>query len=53
VIADDRQVCIPHLLRELVKVDERNTSPEWVAFSKKLKRLLRDGIRLRKRPDSP
>jgi transposase len=51
VIADDRQVCLPHLLRELVKVDERNATPEWVAFSKKLKRLLRDGIRLRKRPD--
>jgi transposase len=51
VIADDRQVCLPHLLRELVKVDERNQSPEWVAFSKKLKRLLRDGIRLRKRAD--
>ncbi len=51
VIADDRQVCLPHLLRELVKVDERNQSPEWVAFSKKLKRLLTDGIRLRKRAD--
>ena len=27
------------------------TSPEWQAFAKKLRRLLRDGIRLRKRPD--
>jgi transposase len=51
VMADDRQVCLPHLMRELVKVDERNASPEWVAFSKKLKRLLRDGLRLRKRAD--
>ena len=40
-----------HLLRELEKVDERNASPEWQAFAKKLRRLLRDGIRLRKRPD--
>ena len=51
VIADDRQVCLPHLFRELAKVDERNATPEWLAFSKKLKRLLRDGIRLRKRAD--
>jgi len=40
-----------HLLRELEKVDERNDSFEWQAFAKKLRRLLRDGIRLRKRPD--
>ncbi len=51
VAADDRQVCLPHLFRELAKVDERNASPEWAAFAKKLKRLLRDGLRLRKRPD--
>ena len=49
--ADDRQVCLPHLLRELVKVDERNDAAEWAAFSKALKRLVRDGIRLRQRPD--
>ena len=47
----DRQYCLVHLLRELEKVDERNDSPEWQAFAKKLRRLLRDGIRLRKRPD--
>ncbi len=51
VAADDRQVCLPHLFRELAKVDERNASPGWLAFAKKLKRLLRDGLRLRKRPD--
>jgi hypothetical protein len=51
VEAADRQKCIPHLLRELEKVDLRNDSPEWQAFAKKLRRLLRDGIRLRKRPD--
>ncbi len=40
-----------HLLRELEKVDQHNDSPEWQAFAKKLRRLVRDGIRLRKRPD--
>ena len=51
VCADDRQYCLVHLLRELEKVDEHNDSAEWQAFAKKLRRLLRDGIRLRKRPD--
>ena len=49
--ATERQCCLVHLLRELEKVDEHNTSAEWQAFAKKLRRLLRDGIRLRKRPD--
>ena len=43
--------CLVHLLRELEKVDQRNASPEWQAFAKRLRRLLRDGIRLRKRSD--
>lgn len=51
VCAEDRQYCLVHLLRELEKVDQRNDSFEWQAFAKKLRRLLRDGIRLRKRPD--
>ncbi len=51
VDAGDRQKCLPHLLRELEKVDKRNDSAEWQAFAKKLRRLLRDGIRLRKRSD--
>ncbi len=51
VCAADRQYCLVHLLRELEKVDLRNDSPEWRAFAKKLRRLLRDGMRLRKRPD--
>jgi transposase len=49
--ATERQCCLVHLLRELEKVDEHNTSPEWQAFAKTLRRLVRDGIRLRKRPD--
>jgi len=49
--ADDRQYCLVHLLRELEKVDEHNRCAEWQAFAKKLRRLIHDGIRLRKRPD--
>ena len=47
----DRQYCLVHLLRELEKVDQHNTTGEWRSFAKTLRRLLRDGIRLRKRPD--
>jgi transposase len=47
----DRQYCLVHLLRELEKVDQHNASREWQAFAKTLRRLLRDGIRLRKRSD--
>jgi transposase len=53
----DRQYCLVHLLRELEKVDEqRAAAPRagddpWHAFAKTLRRLIRDGIRLRKRPD--
>ncbi len=53
VEAADRQYCLPHLLRELEKVDQHNDSAEWRAFAKRLRRLLRDGIRLRKRQTSP
>lgn len=51
VWAEDRQYCLVHLLRELEKVDQTNDSKEWRRFAKKLRRLIRDGIRLRKRPD--
>jgi transposase len=51
VWADDYQKCLPHLLRELLKVDEHNTTIEWSMFSKQLKRLVRDGLRLRSRKD--
>jgi hypothetical protein len=47
----DRQYCLVHLLRELEQVDEHNSSAPWQAFAKTLRRLIRDGIRLRKRPD--
>ena len=51
VSAGDKQRCLVHLLRELAAVDERNDSPEWKAFAKKLRRLLGDGMRLRRRKD--
>ncbi len=49
--AQDHQCCLAHLLRELEKVDLTNGSAAWKAFAKKLRRLIRDGIRLRKRAD--
>jgi predicted RNA-binding Zn-ribbon protein involved in translation (DUF1610 family) len=51
VLAEDHQCCLAHLLRELEKVDLSNDSAAWKAFAKKLRRLIRDGIRLRKRVD--
>jgi len=51
VSAEDHQCCLVHLLRELEKVDQHNDTAEWRGFAKHLRRLIRDGIRLRKRPD--
>ncbi|MCK5128178.1 MAG: transposase [candidate division Zixibacteria bacterium] len=47
----ERQFCLVHLLRELEKVNLRNKSEEWQAFSKKTKRLIKDALRLRARED--
>jgi transposase len=54
----DHQCCLAHLLRELDHVDEqilpRKSPPHaacWRGFVKMLRRLLRDGIRLRRRKD--
>jgi transposase len=49
VEARDRQYCLVHLLRELEKVDLRNHTPAWPTFAARLRRLLRDGMRLRRR----
>jgi len=43
-----RQACLPHLFRELDATDEADRTEAWAAFSKKLKRLLRDAVRLGK-----
>lgn len=52
----ERQCCLAHLLRELDHVDADalphkgpDRAAQWSAFVKTLRRLLRDGIRLRKR----
>ena len=44
-----QQKCLVHLLRDLERVAKyKDAGGDWLAFSKKLKRLLRDAIRLRK-----
>jgi len=48
-----RQACLPHLFRALDETDEADYSEAWRAFSKKLKRLLRDAVRLGKCDDLP
>lgn len=48
-----KQKCLVHLLRDLERVEKyQDTSGDWARFAKKLRRLIRDAIRLRKRlPD--
>lgn len=53
VVCAARQACLPHLFRELDKTDQADPSPAWARFSKKLKRLLRDAMRLKRRHDLP
>jgi len=55
--AGEHQCCLAHLLRELDHVDEHklpSKSPdraeEWARFAKMLRRLVKDGIRLRREP---
>lgn len=49
VVCLAKQKCIPHLLRELVRVQKyEKTGRSWQRFAKKLRRLLRDAIRLSK-----
>jgi transposase len=50
-IVADRQLCLAHLLRELVKVAKTNSTQQWLAFEKILKRLLKDAIRLARHQD--
>lgn len=54
----EHQCCLGHLLRELEHVDEKvvphkppDAAEAWSAFVKMLKRLIRDGVRLRRRED--
>lgn len=50
VVCGARQTCLPHLLRNLEHVEKyKHPSRQWPKFAKKLRRLLRDGMRLKKR----
>jgi len=52
VLTCAKQKCLVHLLRELERVWKyKDSSGDWPRFCKKLKRLIRDAIRLRKRMD--
>ncbi len=42
-------MCLVHLLGELKIVMYKDSSGDWAAFSKKLKRLVQDAVRLWKR----
>ena len=47
-----RQTCLVHLLRDMENVEHyKKADGDWPAFAKKLRRLLRDAIRLWKRDD--
>lgn len=46
-----KQRCLYHILTELLKVDQRNSTSEWRAFRKKLSRLIKDAIRLSNQPN--
>ncbi len=47
-----RQKCLVHLLRELEHVEKyKSPGPHWLAFAKKLRRLVMDAVRLRRRQD--
>lgn len=41
-----KQRCFFHLFTELLKVDKRNDRPPWLAFRRRLSRLLKDAMRL-------
>jgi len=48
-----KQVCLPHLFRDLDATSIKNTSNQWLSFCKKLKRLLRDALRLKDNAELP
>src|SRR5262249_32567392 len=50
VVCAQKQKCLPHLLRDIKHTQHyHNPGGDWPAFSKLLKRLIRDSIRLSKR----
>lgn len=49
VVCSRRQVCLAHLLRDLAHVEQyKHPAKSWPKFAKKLRRLIRDGLRLKK-----
>lgn len=53
IVSATRQICLVHLLRALAVVDEVCHSTEWEMFRNKLRRLLRDAVRLSLREECP
>ena len=52
VVCALRQTCLVHLLRDLEQVEKyKQPGPDWAAFAKKLRRLVRDAIRLWRRQE--
>ena len=50
VVCARKQKCLPHLLRDLKRTQHyHKPGVDWPAFSKQLKRLIRDSIRLSRR----
>jgi transposase len=53
VVSARKQKCLPHLLRDLKRTQHsHHPGGDWPAFSKPLRRLIRDSIRLRVYPES-
>ncbi|MGH8684776.1 MAG: IS66 family transposase, partial [Nitrosospira sp.] len=53
IVCGARQTCLAHLLRDMEFVEQyKYPSLEWAPFAKKLRRLIGDGIRLRRQNDS-
>lgn len=52
VVCGGKQRCLVHLLGDLERVEKyKRPGKHWSAFAKKLRRLVRDGIRLKKADD--
>jgi transposase len=50
VVCARKQKCLPHLLRDIKRTQHyHHPGDDWPAFSKQLKRLIRDSLRLSKR----
>jgi transposase len=50
VVCVKKQKCLPHLLRDIKRTEHyHHPGDDWPAFSKQLKRLIRDSLRLSKR----